>query len=139
MPRPKLVKLNGVELTEALSVTVMVETPTEVRGAYSGLTTAPTIAITRKATNAPKIDGFKFATNEDGRLGIVNVVVDLENAKREQTYHIESNKAYVVDWRITDTNNHRADAMEEIVLKCGELKINAKDGGATFTLESFPT
>lgn len=136
MPVPKLVKLAGVELKDVLGITIAIRTPQDGRGTYGGFTTAPTITISRRPTNEPMIEGFQFATNEDGRMKHIEGEIQLQNSLTETTYDIRFKKAYIVDWSIEDSDEV-SDDKEIITIMCGQIEINAGGEGASFEVRGW--
>jgi len=132
MPKPKIVKIAGVELKEVLGVTLTVQTPSGVRGDYAGRTVAPTIQLNRRATNSPTSEMFKNATNEDGHLNVISGSITLENARKKETYTMEIKKAYISKWEFQQPPD--GDLIEMITLKVGEMVLSGGGKSKSFKM-----
>jgi len=136
MPRPKSVKIAGAEIEEVQGVNLSLSTPVGARGDYAGRTTAPTLQLYRRARNTPTSEMFKFATNEDGRLELVDGTVVLENSRKKETYTINIKEAYIAGWQITQPPED-GDLVEVITLQIGEMSLAGNGKSQTFKVPEF--
>ncbi len=138
MPRPKSVSLDGQTLNEVLGVHLAVATPTGPRGDYEGRTAAATIVLKRRARNTPTVKAFEKCTNEDGHLELVTCEVVLENSKREETYTIDVQEAFISGWHIEQPPDDDT-FYEVITLKVGKMTLGGGGGSASFEVPEFNT
>jgi hypothetical protein len=136
MPMPKSVKIAGVEIDEVQGVNLSVNTPVGPRGDYNGRTMAATVQLYRRAKNTPTSEMFKASTNEDGRLGIVNGSIVLENSKRKETYTIDMKKAFVSGWQFLQPPGDD-DLIEVITLQVGEMSLAGGGKSKSFKVPEF--
>ena len=136
MPMPHSVKIAGKEIDEVQSVSVSINTPSGPRGDYEGRTHAATIQLMRRARNTPKIELFKNATNEDGRLNIIEGEIVLQNSSLKPTYTITMKEAYITEWSFTQPEED--DMLYEIItLKVGKIQLSGAGGSKEFTVPEF--
>ena len=136
MPMPKSVKIAGTEIPEVQEVTVRIETPVGPRGDYDGRTTAATVQFVRRGRNIPMSEMFKTATNEDGRLNIINGSIVLQNSKHQETYTIDMKEAYISGWEFTQPPEDD-DMTETITLKVGSMTLAGGGKSKSFKVPEF--
>ncbi len=136
MPMPKSVNIAGTDIDEIQGVNISINTPTGPRGDYEGRTTAATVQLYRRARNTPTIELFKNATNQDGRLNIVEGEIVLQNSLLQETYTIELKEAYISEWSF---NQPDGDEMlyETVTLKVGKLTLSGGGSAKEFYLFEF--
>jgi 5-hydroxyisourate hydrolase-like protein (transthyretin family) len=136
MPQPKSVKIAGTDIDEVQGVNVTINTPVGVRGDYAGRTAAATVQLYRRARNTPTSEMFKNATNEDGRLNIVNGTIVLENSKRKETYTVDMQQAYISGWQVMQPPDDD-DFIEVITLQVGEMTLSGGGKSKSFKVPQF--
>lgn len=136
MPMPRSVKIAGKEIHEIQGVNISISTPVGPRGDYEGRTHAATLQLFRRATNTPTVELFTAATNEDGKLQIIDGEIVLENSQRKPTYTLKLEEAYISEWSF---NQPPEDDMllEVITLKVGKMTFSGGGGSKTFTVPEF--
>ena len=136
MPQPKHVKIGGTEIDEVQGVNLTINTPVGPRGDYAGRTAAATVQLYRRARNTPTSEMFKDATNEDGRLHIVDGTIVLENSERKETYTIAMKKAFISGWQIMQPPQDD-DLIEIITLQVGEMTLSGGGKSKSFKVPEF--
>lgn len=136
MPIPKSVKIDGKEIDEVLGVNISIETPVGPRGDYEGRTHAATVKLVRRARNTPKVELFKAATNEDGRLNIISGEIVLQNSMLQDTYTFTLAECYIHDWLFEQPAEDDM-LTETIMLKVGNLTIAGGGGSKSFKVPEF--
>jgi hypothetical protein len=136
MPMPKSVKIAGVEIDEVQGVNLTINTPVGPRGDYDGRTLAATVQLTRRARNTPTSEMFKFATNEDGRLHIVDGTIVLQNSRLKETYTIDIKEAYISGWEFQQPPNDD-DLLEIITLQVGVMTLAGGGKSKSFKVPEF--
>jgi len=136
MPQPKSVKIAGVDIDEVQGVTLNIDTPVGPRGHYDGRTCAATVQLLRRARNTPTSEMFKFATNEDGRLKIINGIIVLQDAELKETYTIDMKKAFISGWEFHQPPED-TDLFETITIKVGEITLSGGGKSKNFKVPEF--
>jgi hypothetical protein len=136
MPMPQSVKIAGQDIDEVQSMTISINTPTGPRGDYEGRTHAATVQLMRRARNTPKVSLFKHSTNEDGRLGIVDAEIVLQNSVLKPTYTLTLTECYLSEWSFTQPEEDDM-LYEMITLKVGKMKLSDGKGAKEFTVPEF--
>ncbi len=136
MPMPKSVKIAGTEIDEVHGVNLSINTPVGSRGDYDGRTMAATVTLRRRARNTPTSEMFKFATNEDGRLNIINGTVVLQDSKLKETYTIDMKEAYISGWDVHQPPDD-ADLEETITLQVGNMTLSGGGKSKSFKVPEF--
>ena len=137
MPQPKSVKIAGTEIEEVMGVAISLTTPNDQRGYYEGRTRAATVQLTRRATNTPIAEMFKNATNEDGRLNIINGTIVLQDSKLKETYTIDMKKAYIAGWEFQHSDTDSSALAEIITLQVGEMTLSGGGKSKSFKVPEF--
>jgi hypothetical protein len=136
MPYPKSVTIDGKLIDEVHSVNVSIQTPVGPRGDYEGKTNAATVQLLRRARNTPTVLLFKDATNVDGRLKIIKGEIILENSRRDETYTITMDEAYISEWAFNQPEDD--DMLYEIVtFKVGAITLKGGGNSKKFKLPDF--
>lgn len=133
----KEIKLDGNVITKISAATVQVETPSDDKGLYREKTFAATITVERDASDAPNAQGFKLATNEDGRKKIIAGSIELVNGEDQQAFSFDIKRAFVSRWILHNPSDPSAPTTETIELRVGEIEVNAGGSGAKFNLPYF--
>jgi len=136
MPQPKSVKIAGTTIEEVMGVSVEINTPLGPRGDYDGRTRAATIELTRRARNTPIAEMFKNATNEDGRLNIINGTIVLQNSELKETYTIDMKEAYISGWEFEQPEGD-TDLNEIITLQVGNMTLSGGGKSKSFKVPEF--
>jgi hypothetical protein len=136
MPMPKSVKIAGTEIDEVQGVNLSIHTPVGPRGDYDGRTLAGTVTLHRRARNTPTSEMFKFATNEDGRLHIIDGTIVLQNSELKETYTIEMKEAYISGWQFMQPPNDD-DLVEIITLQVGNIVLAGGGKSKSFKVPEF--
>jgi hypothetical protein len=136
MPQPKSVKIAGTPIEEVMGVTINIATPTGSRGDYEGRTRAATVQLTRRARNTPIAEMFKNATNEDGRLNIINGQIVLQNSELKETYTIDLKEAYISGWEFQQPEGD-SDLVEILTLQVGSMSLAGGGKSKTFKVPEF--
>jgi hypothetical protein len=136
MPQPKSVKIGVVEIDEVQGVTLNINTPVGPRGDYDGRTCAATIQLYRRARNSPTSEMFKLATNDDGRLKIIDGTIVLQDAELKETYTIDLKEAYISGWEFHQPPED-TDMFETISLKVGSMSLAGGGKSKTFKVPEF--
>ena len=136
MPMPKSVKIAGTEIDEVQGVNLSIRTPVGPRGDYDGRTLAASVQIYRRARNTPTSEMFKYATNEDGRLHIIDGTIVLQNSELKETYTIEMKEAYISGWQFMQPPNDD-DLVEIITLQVGSMTLAGGGKSKSFKVPEF--
>ncbi len=125
MPKPSLVKIDGVEITQVTSVEFGYETPTDENGYFTtALPHYGKITLSRKATDDPLITLFKLATNQKGTKKTFVGEIKLVDTEDKPTYTAVFKNAFIEQWSLTQ-NAEDAPGNEVVVLRIGELTFHA--------------
>lgn len=136
MPQPKSVKIAGTTIEEVMGVMIDISTPVGSRGDYEGRTRAATVQLTRRARNTPIAEMFKNATNEDGRLNIINGTIVLQNSELKETYTIEMKEAYISGWTFQQPEGD-SDLVEVLTLQVGNMTLSGGGKSKSFKVPEF--
>lgn len=136
MPQPKSVKIAGTEIPEVQGVKFDIYTPVGPRGDYDGRTMAATVQLHRRARNTPTSEMFKFATNEDGRLNIINGTIVLQDSRQKETYTLEMKEAYISGWQFTQPPDDD-DLVEIITFQVGNMTLSGGGKSKSFRVPEF--
>ena len=136
MPQPKSVKIAGVDIDEVQGVTVNIETPVNPRGHYDGRTGSMQVTLLRRARNSPTSEMFKFATNGDGRLKLIDGTIVLQDSTLKETYTINMKQAYIDSWEFHQPPED-TDMVETITLRVGCFEVAGGGGNVTYTMPDF--
>jgi 5-hydroxyisourate hydrolase-like protein (transthyretin family) len=136
MPQPKSVKIAGTEIPEVQGVRLNIYTPVGPRGDYDGRTMAATVQLYRRARNTPTSEMFKSATNEDGRLNIVNGTIVLQDSRHKETYTLEMKEAYISGWQFKQPPDDD-DLLETITLQVGNMTLSGGGKSKSFRVPEF--
>ncbi len=136
MPQPKSVKIAGTTIEEVMGVTININTPVGPRGDYEGRTRAASVQLTRRARNTPIAEMFKAATNEDGRLNIINGTIVLQNSELKETYTIDMKEAYISSWEFQQPEGD-SDLNEIVTLQVGSMSLSGGGKSKSFKVPEF--
>lgn len=136
MPMPKSVKIAGKILDEVQDVIININTPVGPRGDYEGRTHSASVQLMRRARNTPTVEMFAAATNQDGRLNIIDGEIVLQNAQLQPTYTITLEECFISEWSFTQPD---LDSMlyEIITLQVGKMKLAGGGGSKSFLVPEF--
>jgi len=136
MPQPKSVKIAGTDIEEVQGVTISIDTPVSSRGDYDGRTGAATVTLLRRARNTPISEMFKGATNEDGRLKLIDGEIVLQSAELKDTYTIKLKDVFISSWQFHQPPED-SDMYETITLKAGAVDLSGGGKSKSFKVPDF--
>jgi hypothetical protein len=79
---------------------------------------------------------FKNATNEDGRLNIINGQIVLQNSELKETYTIDLKEAYISGWEFQQPEGD-SDLVEILTLQVGSMSLAGGGKSKTFKVPEF--
>jgi len=136
MPQPKSVTIAGTDIEEVQEVRVTIDTPINPRGHYDGRTGSMEVKLIRRARNTPTSEMFKFATNGDGRLKLIDGTIVLQDSELKDTYTIKMKQAYIDSWEFHQPPEDD-DLVETISLQVGQFEIAGGGGNVAYTMPDF--
>ncbi len=124
MPTPSIVKINGVELNDVMSVEFYYETPTDGGYLRNVRPQLGRIEIVRRATAHPTVALFDLATNEDGAVKIFGGSFTIVDAQDQELYSVTFGDAFMEAWSMAQPE---ADARgtETVVLRAASIQFFA--------------
>jgi hypothetical protein len=134
---PTNVKLNEVELINVVEVQLSAERESGALGQALGNTKPLRLIIIRDASKMPQIDGFKLATNGDGRDVEVTAEFTVVNNEGNPAYHFKADRAVIAGWQIIRSGAEEQLAREVIELNVGKATLTAGPKPASFELKNY--
>ena len=136
MPTPSVVKINGVDPTDVVSVEFTYETPTDGGYLRSVKPDFGQIEIVRGATARPSVALFSLATNDDGTKKTFEGNITIIDDERKDLYSVAFKDAFVEYWSMGQTESDPI-GKETLTLRVGWMQFFAGHANETVNFRNY--